>query len=258
MDRRQALRAAATVGIGLSAAGCSHHGTAPAAPGTTGPASASELPHTSSPRPSSPRASPPLVEVVHGPRTRSAVALTFHGQGDPGLADKLLSVLEARHAHVTVLAVGTWLETYPFMAQRILSGGHELGNHTQHHLAIAGMSAGQAFAEIDACAGTLRRLTGSIGTWFRPSQTQHSTPIIRAEAARAGYRTCLSYDVDSLDYTDPPAITVVNTTLGAVRYGSIVSMHLGHPVTTQAIGPVLDGLDARRLRAVTVTELMAA
>ena len=34
---------------------------------------------------------------------------------------------------MTVLAVGTWLEQYTGVADRILRGGHELGNHTLHH-----------------------------------------------------------------------------------------------------------------------------
>jgi peptidoglycan/xylan/chitin deacetylase (PgdA/CDA1 family) len=143
------------------------------------------------------------------------------------------------------------------MARRILDGGHELGNHTQHHLDIAQMSRAQAFTEIDECAQTLRGLTGSIGTWFRPSQTQHATAIIRAQATRAGYRTCLSYDVDSLDYTDPPTATVVHATLSAVRNGSIVSMHCGHAVTIAALGPILDGLHSRGLRTATMSQLVA-
>jgi peptidoglycan/xylan/chitin deacetylase (PgdA/CDA1 family) len=194
--------------------------------------------------------------VTHGPRDRPAVALTFHGQGDPTMVKQLLSELEARSVRATVLAVGSWLVAQPAMAKRVLDGGHELGNHTQSHLAISQMNAAHAFAEIDGCARTLQRLTGSIGAWFRPSQTQHATATIRSQATRVGYRTCLSYDVDSLDYTDPPIATVVNTTLGAVRNGSIISMHCGHAVTIAAIGPILEGLDARGLHTATMTELV--
>jgi peptidoglycan/xylan/chitin deacetylase (PgdA/CDA1 family) len=194
--------------------------------------------------------------VTHGPRDRPAVALTFHGQGDQALVAQLLSKLEARDVHVTVLAVGSWLAGEPAMGRRILDGGHELGNHTQHHLDIAGMNGAQAFTEIDECARTLRRLTGSIGTWFRPSQTQHANGTIRAQASRAGYRTCLSYDVDSLDYTDPPTTTVVDTTLRSIRNGSIVSMHFGHAVTIAALDPILDGLHSRGLHTATMTQLV--
>jgi peptidoglycan/xylan/chitin deacetylase (PgdA/CDA1 family) len=118
------------------------------------------------------------------------------------------------------------------------------------------MTPAEAFGEIDACAQWIRKLTGSIGTWFRPSQTQHANAVIRAEAHRVGYPTCVSYDVDPLDYTDPGSPAVAQVTLRQVRPGSIVSLHFGHHGTLGAIGPILDGLRQRRLHAVTMTELM--
>jgi peptidoglycan/xylan/chitin deacetylase (PgdA/CDA1 family) len=197
-------------------------------------------------------------QVVHGPRKRAKVALTFHGQGPVSMADALLSEAERAGARVTVLAVGTWLVQSPQMAHRILRGGHDLGNHTMHHLDIAAMDARGAHAEIAGCARQLHSLTGSIGRWFRPSQTHYATPLIEQEAHRVGYPTCVSYDVDSLDYTDPGPDAVVANVLGAVRRGSIVSMHLGHPGTVTAMPAILHGLAKRRLRTVTLTELLAA
>src|SRR5262249_57685969 len=113
-------------------------------------------PGTTSPRPNrsesvsavpSPTVSPPGdvtmqlgPQVVHGPRKRAQVALTFHGQGPVPMADALLHEAERAEARVTVLAVGTWLGQYPQMAHRILRAGHDLGNHTMHHLDIAAMA----------------------------------------------------------------------------------------------------------------------
>jgi peptidoglycan/xylan/chitin deacetylase (PgdA/CDA1 family) len=174
------------------------------------------------------------------------------------MADALLAAAEKAGVRVTVLAVGTWLEQYPQMARRILRGGHSLGNHTMHHLDIAAMDAAGAYAEIGECARRLHTLTGSIGLWFRPSQTHYATPLIEREARKVGYQTCVSYDVDSLDYTDPGPDAVVANVLGSVRPGSIVSMHLGHPGTVTALPTILRGLARRKLRPVTLTELLLA
>jgi peptidoglycan/xylan/chitin deacetylase (PgdA/CDA1 family) len=174
------------------------------------------------------------------------------------MAEALLSEAERSGAQVTVLAVGTWLVQYPQMAGRILRGGHDLGNHTMHHLDIAAMDVSGAYSEIEDCALRLRALTGSAGRWFRPSQTRFSTPLIEREARKAGYPTCVSYDVDSLDYTDPGPDAVVANVLGAVRPGSIISMHLGHPGTVTALPAILRGLAARRLRPVTLTKMLVA
>ncbi len=81
------------------------------------------------------------------------------------------------------------------------------------------MDASGAYAEVAGCALRLRAVTGSIGRWFRPSQTRYATPLIERTARKVGYRTCVSYDVDSLDYTDPGPDAVVATVLGSVRRG---------------------------------------
>jgi peptidoglycan/xylan/chitin deacetylase (PgdA/CDA1 family) len=197
-------------------------------------------------------------QVVHGPRDRAQVALTFHGQGPVPMADALLGEAERAAARVTVLAVGTWLGQYPQIARRILRGGHDLGNHTMHHLDIKAMNAADAYAEIAGCAGQLRTLTGSAGRWFRPSQTQYATPLIEREARKAGYQTCVSYDVDSLDYTDPGPDAIISTVLGSTRPGSIVSLHLGHAGTVTAMPAIVHGLASRGLRPVTLTELLSS
>jgi peptidoglycan/xylan/chitin deacetylase (PgdA/CDA1 family) len=255
MDRRRALGVAAAA-IGLALAGCDAETRVPASGGK--PSSGGNTAGSASPPPTTRGRATLPAEVTHGPLDRTNVALTFHGQGDPKLADRLLTELEKGGARVTVLAVGSWLQAEPAMARRILDGGHELGNHTQNHGPIAQMTSPAAFAEVDACAQILKKLTGSVGTWFRPSQTVHATETIRAEAAKLGYPTVLSYDLDSLDYTDPGETSVVRNILSAVTNGSVVSMHFGHTGTVAAVPAVLDGLRQKGLRAVTMTELMSA
>jgi peptidoglycan/xylan/chitin deacetylase (PgdA/CDA1 family) len=255
IDRRGALRTAAILAVGAaSSAACDASGAHPPAQGASSSRPPAQSPSAASSQSTGGTALPP--EVVSGPRDRPNVALTFHGQGDAAQVRRLLDELEHGGARVTVLAVGGWLDAEPAMARRILDGGHELGNHTQNHLAVAKMAAPQVFTEINACADRLKKLTGSIGAWFRPSQTQYSTPTIRAQAVKVGYPTCLSYDLDSLDYTDPGAAAVVHNTLTGVRNGSIVSLHFGHAGTVTALPEILDGLRQRGLKAVTMTELV--
>ncbi|NNN36573.1 polysaccharide deacetylase family protein, partial [Streptomyces sp. S3(2020)] len=189
--------------------------------------------------------------------THPRVALTFHGNGDPATARALLHEAERAGARVTVLAVGTWLDEHPGIARRILDGGHDLGNHTFHHLGINDMSEADARAEIDGCAERLRRLTGSIGSWFRPSRAARATPLVERLARAAGYPHVLSYDVDALDFTSPGAPAVTRKVLGEIRNGSVVSLHFGYADTVAALPAVLEELDRRGLAAVTTTELFS-
>jgi peptidoglycan/xylan/chitin deacetylase (PgdA/CDA1 family) len=196
------------------------------------------------------------IEIEHGDRARPLIALTFHGSGDPNLTTRLLRLVEHEGVHVSVMAVGMWVNAYPELTRRVLHGGHDLGNHTMHHLSMLDLSAVRVRAEIEQCADALRRATGSQGQWFRASATQHTNATIRIAAGHAGYDRCISYDVDGLDWQAPSASTVERAVLTAVRPGSIVSLHLGHPVTIAALPAILSGLRDRRLAAVSLTELL--
>ncbi|WP_129772292.1 polysaccharide deacetylase family protein [Streptomyces sp. L-9-10] len=272
IDRRSALRAGAGAAVaGALATGCTD--SAPATPtgSVSGPprgsaagsaAGTSAGPSPGNGRPAvrtapAPRRFPGQpAEIAHGPRDRAQVALTFHGQGDPATATAVLAEAERAGARITVLAVGGWLDEHPALARRILDGGHDLGNHTLRHIDISELDEAAAYAEITGCAQRLRKLTGSIGSWFRPSRTQYATPLVQRLARKAGYPHVLSYDVDSLDFTSPGAAAVTRTVTGQIRNGSVVSLHFGYADTVAALPALLDALERRGLRAVTTTELL--
>ena len=202
----------------------------------------------------SPAGGPDVTRATTG---RPEVALTFHGAGDPAILRRMLPEFAAAGAHVTVLAVGTWLAADPQIARLVLDGGHELGNHTWSHRTMPTLPAAAVRTEIDRAAAELRRLTGSPGRWFRPSGTPHSTPAIRAAAAAAGYGACLLYDVDPLDYADPGPDAIVRALRTRAGAGSIVSLHLGHAGTLAAMPRILSDLAGRGLAAVTASRLLA-
>jgi peptidoglycan/xylan/chitin deacetylase (PgdA/CDA1 family) len=262
-NRRGVLRAGAgLVASGALAAGCSTNDDPSDSASASAPSTASPKPDrrpTATPLAApAPRAFPAQpAQITHGPRTRPRVALTFHGQGDPAIARELLTTAEKHGARLTVLAVGTWLDEHPDLARRILDGGHDLGNHTQRHIAVNTLPEAEARTEITACADRLKRLTGSIGTWFRPSRAPTASPLVARLARTAGYPHVLSYDVDSLDYTRPGAAAVTRKVLAEARAGSVVSMHFGYPDTVAALPDVLQELDRRGLHAVTTTELLS-
>ena len=230
--------------------------TTPAPTGTAGASSAT----TATPTAATPTADvlrTPGPDIASGPTTVNAVALTFHGQGDIALAHRVLEVAAAHGAHLTVFAVGQWLTATPSIGREIVAAGHDLGNHTWSHRAMTHLGAAGAASEISRGADAVRSAVGSPGLLFRPSGTPTSTATIRAAAAQSGYARCISYDVDPLDYTDPGAAAVTSRTLAAVRPGSIISLHLGHAGTADALPAILEGLAAAHLEPVTLTRLLA-
>lgn len=226
----------------------------PARKATSSP---SPQPRPPEPSPSGPRPPRPArpAFVQHGPRDRAAVALTFHGSGDLGLARALLD--EAGDAHVSVFAVGQWLAANHAVAQWLRDGGHELANHTYTHPSLGRLGAARVRDEIARCAGAIAAVSGTRGAWFRPSAMAVPNATVLREARAVGYPTVVGYDLDSRDFTDPGAAAVYDTVARGIRPGSIVSMHLGHRGTVTALPKVLDLLRAKGLRPVTVSELLS-
>ncbi|MEU9848114.1 polysaccharide deacetylase family protein [Streptomyces sp. NPDC047985] len=262
--RRRALCAGAGAVLAGLAAGCADRRDAPGASARATAAGARPgKPATGTGRPPAPRPAPlpqrfpgQPAQIDHGPRDRPRAAPTFHGQGDPALARAVLAEVGRVPAGITVLAVGSRLDAHPDTARRILDGGHDLGNHTRHHVDICSLGEAAAYEEITGCAGRLRRLTGSIGSWFRPAGSPYATPLVQRLAARAGYPHVLSCDVDSLDFTSPGAAAASRKVAGEIRNGSVVRPHLGYADTVPAPPLLLAEIDRGGLRAVTTTELL--
>ena len=187
---------------------------------------------------------------------RPEVALTFHGAGDLGLARTDPHHAADRGAAVTVLAVGTWLQQYPDAARLVTDLGHELGNHTWCAPDAHGARRAPAVrAEIERCRDRIAALTGGPGAFFRPSAAQHATPEVLRLAGAAGLpdRAVLRRRLPGLHRPrcrgDPRAPSAAATA------GAVVSLHLGHPGTLDALPGLLDDLAARGLDPVTASAL---
>jgi peptidoglycan/xylan/chitin deacetylase (PgdA/CDA1 family) len=264
IDRRLFLTGSA---IALLAAACGSGGNA-ASPLAGATSTSAPPPPTSPPSTTPPTTTPattakptgPAEFVETGPTAAPRVALTFHTDGDLGLVDQLVDVLSARRVPITAFVVGQWLDANPTYAKRLVDGGHELANHTYTHPSFASLSPAAMADEITRCRDVLTRLTGSGGTFFRPSGTGDGTArpadVVLAAAGTAGYPVVLGFDVDPLDYNQPDPDVVVQRVLDRVKAGSIVSLHFGYAGTVTAVPKILDGLAQRQLTPVTASQLL--
>ena len=225
-----------------------------------GPASASGATEGSA-TPSSASAAAPTRFVSSGSRERPQVALTFHVSGERALALRMLDLLREGKVAITAFMVGNWLHDNQDLAARFLADGHELANHTYNHRTFPSLDRPTMTSEVELCRDVLQRLTGSGGSFFRPSGTSNGTDdpgdTVRAVAQAAGYTTVVGFDVDPSDYADPGARLVAERTVAQLQPGSIVSLHFGHAGTIDALPQILDALSARSLRPVGLSTLLA-
>jgi peptidoglycan/xylan/chitin deacetylase (PgdA/CDA1 family) len=222
--------------------------TGPAASGTTVPAASTTI---------VPPPGAPAAYIPHGPRTSTAVALTFHGSGDPALTDQMLALAAQLKAPITVFAVGQWLVQNPDISGKILAGGHELANHTYTHPTLSQLGPAGVAQEITKCRDVLVAQSQSTGVYFRPSGVNSQpSALILEEAGKAGYAMSIGFDVDPSDYTDPGASAIVRRVAANVQPGSIVSLHLGHAGTVAAFERIVAGIRGRGLNPALVRDVL--
>lgn len=212
-------------------------------------------PVTNGPAPASAAAGPRITfNSVHvdGPY----VAMTFDDGPNATLTPKLLDLLAAHHMKVTFFVVGENAAEYPEILQRAAREGHEIANHSWSHPNLGKMGDDAVRRELQKTDDAIRAAIGVRPTLMRPpygSITPRQKDWINDSF---GYKIII-WDVDPLDWKRPGPSVVTRRILEETRPGSIILAHDIHPSTLEAMPATFDQLQARGLKFVTVSELIA-
>ncbi|MEW9551444.1 polysaccharide deacetylase family protein [Nonomuraea sp. NPDC050783] len=181
------------------------------------------------------------------------VALTFDdGPGEH--TGRLLDLLAQRHVRATFFVIGEMVaaDRDGRLVRRIAQEGHELGNHSWSHPALAALSEEGVRRELRQTGDLVQRLTGVRMRLMRPPYGATDAQVA-AEARREGLAQIL-WSLDTLDWRDRVTATVARRAETATP-GAIVLMHDVHRTTVDAVPQVLDTLARKGFTFVTVSEL---
>lgn len=184
------------------------------------------------------------------------VALTFDDGPTSIGVDIALDALGKRGIQATFFLIGKDVSQRPDLAARIVKAGHELGNHSFSHVPMVGRSR-QFYDQEISETNRLLRSAGGRSNLFRPpyGQKRFGLPL----ALRRHSLTMVLWDIDDWPATDPQ--TLAADVVDSARPGSIILLHVMNPeneATRQALPHILDGLQAKGLRPVSVSALLAA
>ena len=103
-----------------------------------------------------------------GPASERKISLTFDDGPVPGITDWVLAELEKRGLKATFFMVGDNVRKHPGLAQSVLAAGHQLGNHTYHHLSGWKTSTQTYLDDVESCDAILTDTVGEMPRFFRP------------------------------------------------------------------------------------------
>ncbi len=201
------------------------------------------------------------VPVYCGSRTLPFVCLTFDSgqvQGGTYYYQHILDMLVRTNTPATFFLTGSFIEAHSGIARRIAKTRlFELGNHSRTHpdLSLQGDSA--IYRELHETQDIMRRVTGKQALLFRAPYGKLDGRV-SGTAARLGLRT-IQWDVSAEDFSNTAgAPEISRRILSQAKNGSIVLMHINGQsrATLEALTAIINGLNGRRCRFVTVSELI--
>jgi peptidoglycan/xylan/chitin deacetylase (PgdA/CDA1 family) len=121
--------------------------------------------------------------------------------------------------------VGAHARRYPELARRVAQAGHEIGNHTEHHVKLHVRGPARIWAELDAAHDAIVATTSTTPRLFRAPHG-YRNPFVGPVAQRLGYRV-IAWTFGVWDSARPGAEEIRRRVRAKGRPGAIVLLHDG-------------------------------
>lgn len=202
----------------------------------------------------------PILAVRPG-RAGQRLAITFDDGPDERHTRAVASLLEARGHRGTFFVIGRRAQSARALLAELLQRGHALGNHSWAHAYTTPFAPPKQLAADLARAQALFAEVGASVRFFRPPIGLLSPRVV--EAARRIGLTIVGWSATARDgRATTTAEQAAARLIAAARPGAILVLHDAaerdgrSPVAPAALALLLDALDARGLRSVTLDELI--
>lgn len=184
------------------------------------------------------------------------VALTFDDGPAPATTPKVLDILKRNNAVGTFFVLGDNASRNRSLVARAAAEGNEIGVHTWSHIKMTGSSLAKVDSEISRTAAVISDITGRAPLVMRPPYGATNGGLVNRMKAQFGMRSIL-WDVDTLDWKHPGVQKVIHTAVSQAKPGSIILVHDIHASTVAALEGIVQGLQARGFKLVTVSQLIS-
>ena len=200
--------------------------------------------------------------VLHGPRTSKVVALTFDDGPNEPYTSEVLDVLDHYGIKATFFEVASNAEYYPQSTERLIADGQVLANHSYDHSRLA-TAVDFRHREVERAQSVFEQIAGVEPLLFRPPAGIHTPWLMRSTGGQK--MVVVNWDSEGLDWQrDATADSITERVLSETKPGSIILLHDGDEIrhgsdrsqTVEALPRIIEGLQARGYRFVTVPQLL--
>ena len=195
-----------------------------------------------------------LIPIYSTQRNDNAVSITFDCAWGSDDIDTILSVLKKHNCHATFFVLGTWAEKNPDAMKKIVSGGHEIGNHSYNHTYYTTLSPEEMLEDMQKCNETIKKVCGIMPSLFRaPSGDYNNSVISTVEKSGMKY---IQWSVDSLDWRGLNCEEMLERIIPKTKSGDILLFHNDTAHTAQSLDKILTELEKKGFSFLKVSDLI--
>lgn len=163
------------------------------------------------------------------------VALTFDDGPYPPFTDELLALLRELHVQATFFIIGEHIERYRTSAMKVVSEGHQVGNHTYSHPQMLSLSLKRMRNEIRDTDALIRSVGYLPPTVFRAPFGLKFLKLPLLLWALGKKHVLFDFFPLPRDWDGATPDAVVGSILENVRPGSIIVLHDGNAVAAPLV-----------------------
>lgn len=186
------------------------------------------------------------------------IALTFDdGPWNEKHTLPVIDTLDSFGVKATFFLNGKGIENNPVSAQRLVSAGHQIGNHSYSHNRLVLKGFDEIKYEIDSTNELIRSLGYNGEIYFRPPYGQKLF-VLPYYLEQQGI-VSVTWDIEPESYENVKD-SIAEHAISNARSGSIVLLHvLGskNQEARKALPDIIKGLQSKGFQFVTVSELLS-
>jgi peptidoglycan/xylan/chitin deacetylase (PgdA/CDA1 family) len=193
-------------------------------------------------------------------RRSGFICLTFDDGPDPFSTPKILEALEHAGAKATFFLVGQRAERYPDLVNRILAGGHEIGEHSFSHLHPWKTWPFRYIKDLQKGGRSLEPyLSPKKSVVFRPPYGKMN--MAGLIYVWFGGKQVAFWNIDPKDYQEDSAQKITEVIIDNLGPGSVILLHDGRRSlsdnaysTTEAVRRILKKIGNREKVLATISQ----
>lgn len=187
-------------------------------------------------------------------RTDNKIGITFDCAWGNSNTDSILAELKEAGAKATFFVTGEFCDNYPDDVKKMYDAGHEIGNHTDTHPHMDGINVNDLIKDIRECSRKIKMITGEEPKVFRAPYGEYSDKVV-STVEGMGLKM-IQWSVDSIDWKEPDADTIIKRIEEGTVSGSILLFHNDLKNTEEALPELLTRLKQKGFSSVKVSDLV--